>query len=528
MNGFFKKQSVRSTGAGIVLFLFIATSIFSPLSAVVNTPVKTASAQVGAVPILNTTIPELIMATGQNAKEGFAGISLDTLAWQIAKQMIQQMTSSLVDWINSGFNGNPAFISDPLSFFQNIGDEVLGGFLESTALGFICSPFRISIQQNLAQNYYGGYQRQVSCTLSGAIDNLENFFDNPISFGGGAGGGGGNSYYYDSLNFSRGGLYDQYTQPQNNPLLVDHATKIQFLIALETAQGTFETELNWGEGFLSWRDCSGVPPPERGAGDAGCPISTPGSVIEEQLNHTLGLGGDTLVTADEINEIIGALLNQLMSQLFGGGGLFGLSAGGNSNYGGGSYSGALSGDTSGLTSSKELSNAGIDQNIRLVNEYIRIKNQTLTKINTSIGLQQSVINQCGANADAAAQDIITNTLQPLASTTQAAIDTSRSHITKLEEYRTRFNALPPGNPQALSTLQTEYLQYLSSINIDFLIQMATFERDFTIPQQLDPLDTAARQRANQCRQQNNNNSNNNPPFGGNPNSGGSSGEGGGD
>lgn len=44
---------------------------------------------------------------------------------------------------------------------------------------------------------------------------------------------------------------------------------------------------------------------------------TPGNVISEQLNKTLGLGGEKLAVADELNEIVSALLNQLVSKAIG-------------------------------------------------------------------------------------------------------------------------------------------------------------------------------------------------------------------
>ena len=62
-----------------------------------------------------------------------------------------------------------------------------------------------------------------------------------------------------------------------------------------------------------------------------CKITTPGQVIEQALTFQLSTGPQSLVQADEINEIIGALINQLTLQAMQGlTGLLGL--GGNSNY----------------------------------------------------------------------------------------------------------------------------------------------------------------------------------------------------
>jgi len=54
---------------------------------------------------------------------------LDPLAWAEAKGMLQSMTDSTVNWINSGFQGSPAFVQNPEQFFQKIGDNVAGNFI---------------------------------------------------------------------------------------------------------------------------------------------------------------------------------------------------------------------------------------------------------------------------------------------------------------------------------------------------------------------------------------------------------------
>jgi hypothetical protein len=62
---------------------------------------------------------------------------------------------------------------------------------------------------------------------------------------------------------------------------------------------------------------------------------TPGSVIADQLNTALNTGSNKLVTADEINELVSALLNQAITQVVGGigNGLKGLSEHDTSNGG---------------------------------------------------------------------------------------------------------------------------------------------------------------------------------------------------
>ena len=74
-----------------------------------------------------------------------------------------------------------------------------------------------------------------------------------------------------------------------------------------------------------------------------CVITTPGQTIAASLNKVLGAGQDSLVAADEINEVIGALVGQIANQaLMGAAGLLGLTVrGGGSSRDGNSYVDAL-------------------------------------------------------------------------------------------------------------------------------------------------------------------------------------------
>jgi hypothetical protein len=75
---------------------------------------------------------------------------------------------------------------------------------------------------------------------------------------------------------------------------------------------------------LSKKICEGI----EGTSGEKCTISTPGQVISEALTFQLSTGPRSLIEADEINEIIGALLNQLtLKAVEGINGLLGLSGG---------------------------------------------------------------------------------------------------------------------------------------------------------------------------------------------------------
>jgi hypothetical protein len=275
------------------------------------------------------------LSTAYQARKGpgGSGIGLDTLAWQVGKIAIQTMTKSMVNWINSGFNGSPAFVTDLQAHLQGVGDVVAGALLNQIASSAgLKSPFQSQLVSALTTAYFLSTADNV--TVRTGSYNLNQYSSNDAAFLRG--------------NFAEGGWtawYHAVTNPQNNPFGAEIVLEDDLHMKVTEAQGNAQIQLNWGQGFLSW--CGDKDPEPTASGEIetvtvtgqvcigkdGKPgtIKTPGSVIQSQINQTLGLTGNTLVTADEFNEVIGALMSQLVSQVLGAGlsGISGSSSGGN-------------------------------------------------------------------------------------------------------------------------------------------------------------------------------------------------------
>jgi len=220
---------------------------------------------------------------------------------------------SLINWVNSGFQGSPAFITDLKGFLLNIADEEFGRVIdEMGGLGsFICSPFRLDVQVSLETQYAQSRatgQSAPTCTVSGIMDNIQGFISG-----------------IDSGNGLSDWLEITSTPQTNTPYGAVLNAEVAARARLINAEGQVLTEANWGDGFLSQKICESV------GGDSGgqqCTISKPGRVIADQLNKALGAGQDALIEADEINELIAAFLGQLAEKaLTGVSGLLGLSGG---------------------------------------------------------------------------------------------------------------------------------------------------------------------------------------------------------
>jgi hypothetical protein len=265
---------------------------------------------------------------------------LDGIGWMLAKQIISQMTASIVSWINSGFKGSPAFVQDLKGFLLSAADQALGQYLSELGgpLSFICSPFQLDIRIALATTYSrarDGQPTAPSCTLTGALANIENFMKG---------------------NFKDGG-WDAWVQITSSPEIYTPygsllTAKTEGGIRIINAQGRETKLLDFGGGFLSSKICEAVS--TNGVADQNCFISTPGKVIEQALTFQLSTGQRSLIAADEINEIISALMGQLSKQVItGAAGLLGLSKGTGyttPGFNGGSYINQMSSSASTLTS----------------------------------------------------------------------------------------------------------------------------------------------------------------------------------
>jgi len=245
-------------------------------------------------------------------------MTLDSIGWALAKQVVSVMIRSLINWVNSGFQGSPAFLQDLKQHLLGIADRAAGEFIKSLGgIGeFICSPFRLDVQVALSQSYARARTNMPSgptegmCTLSGIESNIEKFLSGTV----------------ESM--------DQWlkvtSNPQNTPYGAILEAQNKLNITLRNAAGQEIKMLEFNQGFLSRKVCEGVNGTPSAEGQ-NCKITTPGQVIAAQLNKALGAGQDALIEADEINELIGALMNQLLTKaLQGVNGLLGL--GGNSSY----------------------------------------------------------------------------------------------------------------------------------------------------------------------------------------------------
>lgn len=199
---FLKKSLVATV---FLVFAFVATYIPQPFNQVDTVEAGGLTGQATEFTQIANNVQLGAVNVATTASAGFNSITswatgslwlkenlLDGIGWAIAKRIVSSMVQSLINWINSGFQGSPMFLSDLKGFLLQVADEAIGEYIsELGEIGsFICSPFRLDVQISVALQYQqarsngGNGQPAPTCTLSGIIDNIEGFISGTFSEGG--------------------------------------------------------------------------------------------------------------------------------------------------------------------------------------------------------------------------------------------------------------------------------------------------------------------------------------------------------
>ena len=314
------------SGSNSDLSMLLATGLIGAASCALQASGNTIGALLGigggaaaGGAVTGVPVSDLVSHTALGAQVGnsathntitFAGCITNVLA----KAALQQITASVVNWINSGFNGNPSFVNNYQQFFTNVADLAAGQFIQGAGLSFLCSPFQLQIKVAVAQSYANrGAQ---SCTLTKVIGNINSFMNGNFAQGGWPG----------MLSFT--------TTPTNNPYGAYTYAQIGLVSAQNTALANAKNNIS-PTGFLNMtqQTCSGTTNPSVSvssgahsqAASVSCPagctckVTTPGGVIAASLDKTLGSGVDQLGLASDLDQIINALTTQLITKTLQGG-----------------------------------------------------------------------------------------------------------------------------------------------------------------------------------------------------------------
>lgn len=363
---------------------------------------------------------------------------LEPLAFVLSGNLLKSMTAGIVAFVNGQANGTgvPQFVQDLQGNLQTVGDIQTRTFLNQFNANSN-SPFASAITSSLRTDYLqqtslAGFFAKNQCTLDQASPNTQAFLAGDWSQGG------------------TGAWFALTTQNQNNPYTLYQSSQSELSNMIAGATEARLSELNWGQGFLSWcgdstTNAGSNPSTATSAsgatnasatvgapGDActksdGTPgvIKTPGSVIKASLDKALGTTFDKLVNmgnaSAEISGIMGNIATVLntvnfATQILGGsgsGGLFGIgqSSGGNGGSTLSQYRNSpdyLGTSQSGIyQTASTLPFSGSDMLTR-ISQYETAWNTIKDAANAASSSLTDLINYCTPAADTGAATIISN------------------------------------------------------------------------------------------------------------------------
>lgn len=379
------------------------------------------------------------------------GTVTECLTRTLGRLAVQKITESTVNWINSGFDGKPAYVQDFGKFFSDVADNAAGDFIQGSGLAFLCSPFQLQVKIAIAQSYANSRSGSASsCTLSGIKGNVDQFLKGDFSQGG----------WNGFLQFT--------TVPANNP----YAGYVQGQLALNNAisydRQNATLTISPG-GFLSQQQCT----TDLLTGKkTNCKVVTPGSVIEDSLHATFQSQLDSLQLGESFDQILSALSNALITKVLYGG----LT---NANQ-------ANASDSNPATTKAQRLMNEIQASVTAAQQYASIKQRSIADI--QVGQQNlAVLGNCWAHATstpgaspaaiAAGTDGFNNVVSTL-SQLQAQIEVQNNKIAAANTSITRLQSMQTDLllatvPGDVTSVETQLAAFKTANNPRFYIESDT-------------------------------------------------------
>jgi hypothetical protein len=264
--------------------------------------------------------------SGIQAGSGFGTFFKDCILIPLAKAMAQRVlaniTNSLVTWIQTGFHGSPGFVTNIDDLISNSANEAIGQYINGSALSFLCQPFSLQVRIALANEF--SPQQYQGCTLSQINQNIKNFGNTEKAW---------NNWLQVS------------TEPANNQYGAYVETSGILSNALNAQANKLNNMVNRNGGFLDYQVCDsgytvqitshasdGTPYTNYKPATASTPgavcghwtTTTPGKTVSDALGAKFGSEYTQIGISDDIDQILGALVNEMVNKTITGvGGLLG-------------------------------------------------------------------------------------------------------------------------------------------------------------------------------------------------------------
>lgn len=234
---------------------------------------------------------------------------LDGIVASNREAAIAFMVKSTLGWANSNAEGEKAFVTNQKTRREQLSKGVVDQFTEGDRTEGIFEPYRDDIRQTLARGHAKFTENPEDVYKSTIPDDKK---DDVVNFLKGRG-----AFSWDTFLLT--------IQPQNNPVGALSLSLRQMLIDIDEKITDDTREIDWGDGYKPHKNCRQIPA-GNGTYEEYCEIVTPGTTIKNIINHVALTGQRQTENADEIDELMGSLMNNIHTQILtSAGGLSGIS-----------------------------------------------------------------------------------------------------------------------------------------------------------------------------------------------------------
>ncbi|HEY1037096.1 MAG TPA: hypothetical protein VGE62_00775 [Candidatus Paceibacterota bacterium] len=241
------------------------------------------------------------------------GASFDAIAWCLLNGTIEAIADATIAWANSGFEGSPAFLENPETFFQELADIEAQNFISSVAYntaGYnVCEPFRVELAIGLANSYSNQTGRnRFNKVASCSMDQMQAaLMSSSVGYGVEVGGGPGKNK--DLTGYWT--AWGQARKSQNNVWGSWIAANDFLYGEIEKKGNTVKFELGLNNGWLNFARCEDQEAAKKGDRSS-CKTYTPGSLVQSSLEKNLDIPKDRLVMAQKFDQVISAVIENLI------------------------------------------------------------------------------------------------------------------------------------------------------------------------------------------------------------------------
>jgi hypothetical protein len=277
-------------------------------------------------------------------------LTLDGIAWNLGKELIQQIQADVLDWANSGFDGEPAFVTNYEEFFTNIADETVAGLIYGSEFDLICAHVDISVRTAIARHYNNVVGRGDGGPTDPGTGERQCLFEVSVE---------GEVEAFLEGDFSQGswdGWFELTIGSEADPVKAYLNEQFATYNRVADAQRLGELEIIAGGGFRSQKICTPVEDP-LGKVKERCEIVMPGSVARDTVSFQVSeVPTLSLLEVDEFNELLSGFMSNLTNQALSSfGGL--LSLGDNPRYSNATFGDGTQTYTEALRSDRVVSSA---------------------------------------------------------------------------------------------------------------------------------------------------------------------------